>query len=91
LSFLKNPSKNQKRSGLGGGAGELDGRKDGNAKDTTYKKREKNQTKTTKKQREHKDEEGKEGKAKSLSLFPGKAAQGGRESPTKEAFQSFSL
>ena len=41
---------------------------------------EKNQTKPTRKQGKHKDEEGRE----SLPLLPGKAAQGGRENPTKE-------
>ena len=47
----------------------MDSGKDDNAKEqqtnkTTYKKREKNQTKTTRKQEEHIDEEGREGKAK---------------------------
>jgi hypothetical protein len=80
---------------LGGGIGELDdrkddgvdGRKDSNAEETSYKKREKNQTKTTREQGEHRAKRGGGGGEKerqSLSLLPGKAAQGGKESPTKE-------
>jgi hypothetical protein len=57
LSFLKNPYKKQRRSGLG--CVSDDDAKEQQTNKTTYKKRKrKNQTKTTRKQGEHRDEEG---------------------------------
>jgi hypothetical protein len=42
----------------------VDGKQDNDTEETTYRKREKNQTKTTREQGEHIDKRGREGKAK---------------------------
>jgi hypothetical protein len=67
---------------LGGGIGELDdrkddgvdGRKDSNAEETSYKKREKNQTKTTREQGEHRAKRGGGGRRKGKA-FPSSLAK----------------
>jgi hypothetical protein len=89
---------------LGGGAGKLDDGVDGNTKEqqtnkTTYKKREKNQTKQQGSKEKTETRKG-EKERQSLSFLPDKATQGGRRTPLRRRlkkkkklgfFQGFSL